>query len=217
MGIDFAGGQDNQAGLLEGFELASKLGAGDLIWFHGNQPVRFEKSGGLEQILERSFSRPRVNTVDLGGGANRILEDLGKVMRIDGQERPSSVGEVVGCVRSVLRGDTGGMKWSRVGSEEEVGDGVKVWDQLARWKVWSELEDVKPGEALVALAARYQLVTPVSGAVVLETKADYEENGLEAVDVDSVPKIPVVPEPSVSLMMMLGALLMMGRRVRGRE
>ena len=40
------------------------------------------------------------------------------------------------------------------------------------------------------LAASYQLVTPVSGAVVLETQQQYEQNGLEPVKANTVPTIP---------------------------
>jgi len=44
----------------------------------------------------------------------------------------------------------------------------------------------------VALAAKYQLVTPVSGAVVLETKQQYDESRLTPV---SQATVPTVPEP----------------------
>jgi hypothetical protein len=46
--------------------------------------------------------------------------------------------------------------------------------------------------AAVALASRYQLVTPVSGAVVLETQQRYDESQLTPVSQASV---PTVPEP----------------------
>ena len=44
----------------------------------------------------------------------------------------------------------------------------------------------------VALATRYRLVTPVSGAVVLETKQQYDESRLTPV---SQATVPTVPEP----------------------
>jgi hypothetical protein len=47
-------------------------------------------------------------------------------------------------------------------------------------------------EAAVALAARYRLVTPVSGAVVLETRQQYQESGLTPA---SQATVPTVPEP----------------------
>ncbi len=42
----------------------------------------------------------------------------------------------------------------------------------------------------VALATRYRLVTPVSGAVVLETKQQYETAQLTPVDQATVPTLP---------------------------
>jgi hypothetical protein len=47
-------------------------------------------------------------------------------------------------------------------------------------------------KAAVALARRLNLVTPVSGAIVLESERDYKANGLPVPDPDAV---PTVPEP----------------------
>jgi hypothetical protein len=45
----------------------------------------------------------------------------------------------------------------------------------------------------------YQLVTPVSGAVVLETMEQFERFGLEPVDPETTPDI--IPEPGVCMLM----------------
>ena len=42
----------------------------------------------------------------------------------------------------------------------------------------------------VALAVKHQVVTPVSGAVVLETQQQYYAHGLSPVDPASVPSVP---------------------------
>jgi hypothetical protein len=64
------------------------------------------------------------------------------------------------------------------------------------------------------LAAAYRLVTPVSGAVVLETDADYTANNLSPPDAS---QIPTVPEPSTWAMLLIaGAFLaVMAWRNRG--
>ncbi len=64
------------------------------------------------------------------------------------------------------------------------------------------------------LAARYQLVTAVSGAVVLETKAHYERAGLIPVDAALV---PVVPEPETWVLMLLAFAMFAPRLVRRRK
>jgi len=56
-----------------------------------------------------------------------------------------------------------------------------------------------------SLAVRYQLVTPVSGAVVLETAEQYRAAGLQPVDAGTV---PTIPEPEmVALLIVAGAFL----------
>ncbi len=61
----------------------------------------------------------------------------------------------------------------------------------------------------VALASRYQLVTPVSGAVVLETQQDYAAAGLEPVAPGSV---PTIPEPETWALMIVALLALLWRR-----
>ena len=68
--------------------------------------------------------------------------------------------------------------------------------------------------ARAELAARYQMVTPFSGAVVLETQQQYDEHGLTPADGDATPKIPNVPEPSSGLLVILTIAAAMMRRRR---
>jgi hypothetical protein len=67
----------------------------------------------------------------------------------------------------------------------------------------------------VKLALALQLVTPVSGAVVLETQEQYDRHGLKPVSPQSV---PMIPEPSSLLMLAGGSILWLGtRRPRRRQ
>ena len=62
----------------------------------------------------------------------------------------------------------------------------------------------------MALAGRYHLVTPVSGAVVLESQAQYDEAGLTPADGSQV---PTVPEPGTwALILSLSLALLLARR-----
>ena len=57
----------------------------------------------------------------------------------------------------------------------------------------------------LSLAVRYQLVTPVSGAVVLETAEQYRQPVLQPVDAGTV---PTIPEPEmVALLLIMGMFL----------
>ena len=54
--------------------------------------------------------------------------------------------------------------------------------------------------AAVSLATQYRLVTPVSGAVVLETKQQYDESRLAPVSQATVPTIPEPHEWALALL-----------------
>jgi hypothetical protein len=53
--------------------------------------------------------------------------------------------------------------------------------------------------------------------VVLETQAQYDQHGLTPADGDATPRVPVIPEPSVSLLVMLAGAAAMLRRRRAGE
>jgi hypothetical protein len=92
-----------------------------------------------------------------------------------------------------------------------------VWDQLARAWAADAVENptvVMTDAARAELAARYQMVTPFSGAVVLETQAQYDEFGLTPADGDATPHVPNVPEPSSSLLVILATAAALMRRKR---
>jgi len=79
------------------------------------------------------------------------------------------------------------------------------------------------GGANVELAASYQLITPVSGAVVLETAEQYEQNDLKPVDSKMTSKLPdggSIPEPRTVLLLVVGGAIALWQlwswRRRGR-
>ena len=69
---------------------------------------------------------------------------------------------------------------------------------------------------LIAEAVRYQLVTPWTGAVVLERAEQYDQFDLEQIDVASAPKLPTVPEPGVAMLSMVAVFMAIWPRRRGR-
>ena len=210
----FIGGQNNLAALDAGYDLATKHQARNLIWIHGDQPVEFGSTESLIQRMERGFHKPRFVTVDLTGGSNRILEELSQTIRISGQARPAEPSDLLSSLKDVLRPSFTREHWTTypVGTTPE--NAVRVWDHLGRWRVWREVLNSKRSDAVVNKAALYQLVTPVSGAVVLETQAQYKEFGLEQVDPNSVPTMPSVPEPSSALLTLMGLTIILFRRNR---
>ena len=95
--------------------------------------------------------------------------------------------------------------------------GQEVWDHLARvWAAEAVADEASPtGEgARSALAANYQLVTPLSGAVVLETQAQYDAAGLTPGDPSAAPQVPNIPEPATALLVLLSLTAAALRRKR---
>ena len=76
------------------------------------------------------------------------------------------------------------------------------------------LQSKREQAAAVNLAGLYQVVTPVSGAVVLENQQQYAQTGLTPVDAQSVPSIP---EPGAMRLMLLGWLAWLTLRRQPRR
>lgn len=213
-GSPFAGGQDNNPALLRGLEIAQEKKSTHLIWLHGTQPEELSSDESISQLLERSFHKPKILTVDLGGGINRVLENLSSEIRIHGQARPAEANELNASIQHLLQAKKTTETWTAIQAEDIPENATKVWDQLARWRVWREIQAAKHSKDLIQRASAYQLVTSVSGAVVLETKAQYKEFDLTQAELSTVPSIPATPEPSTILMLTLGATSILFRRKR---
>lgn len=209
---EFRGGCDNEPALFEALRLAKESAHGSVIWLHGPQPVELCQSERLLQLLERGSNRPDLYAVPVVDGANRLFEKLGRSGNM--QASPSDAASEVGLSSWIERMQQGEKvvtwQWSR--HVDAVGmPGEKVSDQLAR--LWAMEEVMKTRDG--ALATKYQLVSYVSGAVVLETQEQYDRHGLKPVDANSAPAVPSVPEPSSALLILLGAMAACLRRKRG--
>jgi hypothetical protein len=213
----FSGGRDNEAALREAIRNAKESG-GPIIWIHGPQGVGLSQSEALVQLLERGTVRPVIYEVEAEAGPNRLAEAIyrtGCLRRGPGLVKPA---EDLARFLTDLRAERNetSWNWKRVTSFESP-PGRKVWDQLARSWAAAVVEDpaaLMTDSARAELAARYQMVTPFSGAVVLETQQQYDEHGLAPADGDATPRIPNIPEPSTSLLLLLTAAAAALRRKR---
>ena len=102
---------------------------------------------------------------------------------------------------------------------EEMPDESRTSEHLAR--LWANEEVarlVREGAArrdeAVEIARDYQLVTSVSGAVVLETREQYLRAGLQPVPEGTVPTIPE-PEEWALIIVALGTIVLVWWRRRG--
>ena len=213
----FSGGRNNEPALREAIRISKEQGGVPIVWVYGPQAVSVSQSERLSQLLERGSVKPVIHTVEAMPGPNRLAE---VIYRSATQIRGPKLGDATSFknyLDALLHGrESAGWTWRRSAFKDGL-EGKEVWDQLARLWAIAVSEDAKqPGAESdrSAMAARYQLVTAVSGAVVLENDEQYKQHGLSPVDADAAPHVPSVPEPSSALLILLtaGAALMRRKR-----
>ncbi|RYD31544.1 MAG: PEP-CTERM sorting domain-containing protein [Verrucomicrobiaceae bacterium] len=215
--LDFAGGRDNTAALLAALEWLRGRPDAALIWLHGPQPLQQMRQEALDQLLQRGVTPVTVVDVPLIPGENRLSPHLSARERIRLiSVRSGAEGTTLGDVVESSFSERGG-KFITQPAESPLPEGaVRVQDSLARWHARLETSRLGFQDAAAAstLASSRQLVTPWSGAVVLERSEDYKRNGLEQADVSLSQQVPVIPEPSSALLLFLTAGHWLFRRRR---
>jgi len=207
------GGQDNVPALLQAWNLAAQKSGSVIIWVHAPQPVLQASAEALTQALERAGQgAPQLFELQTEPGPDRVLEKLDGFAVIHSVLRK---GELAQDLKELVASwEASHQRWSPartvVDSEAAAREGGAKETDLHLARLWA-LDEVrrlraerKPDEA-VRLAARYQLVTPVSGAVVLENQEQYRATGLQPVDPQTV---PAIPEPGSGALIGLGVALL---------
>ncbi|MCP4345949.1 MAG: PEP-CTERM sorting domain-containing protein [Desulfobacterales bacterium] len=218
----YAGGCDNVQALARAWDIAFEKAGTAIVWIHGVQPVLLQSTDVIQQRLDRRPGSVRLFDIQVANGPNRIIEKLGITQDIEPVPFLSGTG-----LKKLFGSWTGKMKQIRFSrkkiSQDDfpgISEKEKTSSHLARlWaynkilKLGSPGSDIEISQAM-NLAVSYQLVTPISGAVVLETEQQYKEAGLKPADPDTVPKVPTasasgsgVPEPSTILLMAAGLLV----------
>jgi hypothetical protein len=213
----FSGGRDNEPALREAIRLAKESGA-PIVWIHGPQAIGLAQSEAIQQLLERGTVRPVIHEVEAAPGPNRLAESIyrtGCMRRGPTLVKPEE--DFARFLKEIrMERKEIAWNWKRAAAPDGL-TGKKVWDQLARsWAAATVEDPLNPltDAARAELAASYQMVTPFSGAVVLETQQQYDEHGLTPADGDATPKIPNVPEPSSGILVLLTITAAMLRRRR---
>ena len=211
-GADYRGGRDDRDALAAA--LAHAGGAsGAVLWVHGAQPVDFaETTARLEQTLARVPSPPRLVRYQAEPGRARALggEPLFETARL-----LTPTGDAPADLRAALAELSGAAPaWRTTRVEADVASGsphvARLW-AAGRIAAKADATGAERTGA-VALAHRLNLVTPLSGAVVLETDADYKANGLP---LPGAAEVPTVPEPGTWALLILAAA-MAGLALRAR-
>jgi hypothetical protein len=218
----FYGGQDNTPALTEAMQLLETDANAVLLWIHGPQPVSFRGSAArLEQATTRLSRLPDVMLYAVGPGPNELLPDAPWAWRARSLPHSGALRADLSGVLARVSGQTQSLVVRR--TQGQAADGipkgsehiVRLW---ARDRVLDLMRTNAAGNraAAVALATQYHLVTPVSGAVVLETREQYDASRLTPV---SPATVPTVPEPHEWILALIAcaALLWLARQARQRK
>ncbi|MCK4563982.1 MAG: hypothetical protein KAU94_04860 [Verrucomicrobia bacterium] len=210
------GGKDNSQALRKAL-----TGSADcVIWIHAPQKWDLGSTEILRQAMERIHGKTLYD-IQVTSGSNRLIEKMDNLAGFHTVPRYGSLDEDLQRLVSMLSGKHPSWERIRAAVSDQDPNEVQADEHLARLYaldiIRRDLTDGKPGnDTAMKLALKYHLVTPISGAVVLETQKQYKEAGLEPVDSSNVPN---VPEPGVLALLVLAALLLFfgkrfGRRIR---
>jgi hypothetical protein len=212
-------GHDNTEAVAKAMDRAMEKPGAIVLWLHDTQPILLEAASGLQQRLDwrPGAALPEILDFQFRPGPNRVAETL-DALRVTTVPR-------LGPVRADLErlfGQWNGTEpvfrvtWERETPPAANGAAATPTGSRHLARLWAlgeirRLSANRDHEAARQLATRYQLVTPISGAVVLETKEQFQAAGLSSADPMTV---PTVPEPSTWLLILLGsaALLVLGWR-----
>lgn len=211
----FRGGCDNVPALAQAWDESVASPGASLLWIHGTQPILLSRVEALALRLKRAGVKTSLHDLPVAIGPNRVLAEL------DGAAEWARVG--AGSSVEEKLGNFLADRWVVTRERIERPENATVTPVPNRdlLRLWGrdEIERVRHNpaqrEQAVKLAQKLQLVTPVSGAVVLERKEQYDRHGLQPADPATV---PAVPEPaSATLLALATAGLLARRRRSGRH
>jgi len=218
--LHYDGGRDNLPALVEAWDKAANSEGAVIIWIHDAQPELLSPTDSLQQRIERSGRRVPIYDLQVHAGPNRIAEKFDELNTF--KRVPPVSDSAGGDLENLLQVLTGKVRQYRIVREKADADkaadgGKRVSRHIER--LWArdearKLASARQRDEAIRLAAKQQLVTPVTGAVVLETKQQFVANGLEPVSPESV---PMVPETGMVTLWILAGGCLAWRRWRARR
>lgn len=213
-GLDFEGGRNNGSALGKAWEWAAQVPGGVVVWIHGPQPEASGPGLSIEQYAARRPSETILYDLQVSPGPNLLGRKLEAQIAAEPVHRKGSVPDDLQRLFAQWQPGARKVVVSRT-RQRAVAMSNDSLTSPHLTRLWAAAQvnamgkDEKQRAAAVSMATTYQLVTPVSGAVVLETQAQYDEAGLEPVKPGSV---PTIPEPETWAMIIVALLVLVLRR-----
>lgn len=213
----FVGGQDNGPALAAALAVLPASNA-QLLWIHGPQPVGFAgEQERIQQMVERSTAMPTLVRYQAEPGRAFTIEgsrwfDTARLVSPSGNPEADLAGTLSAMAGAIPT-------WT---TQREDAPGAAVTGSANIVRLWAADRIAaqvgvtgRTRDGAIGLANRLNLITPLSGAVVLETDQDYKDKGLP---VPSAEDVPTVPEPGewalIGILMLAGLWLLRRHRVR---
>ena len=214
-GLGYAGGCNSVPALERALTSLAGHGNPVLIWIHAPLPEDLGVPDALEQWERRRPGAIRFLDVAVKSGPNCLMEKHGGRLGLERVPVVGSLNDTLGYVARHLRaGDV-----ERSFALGEAGEGVEVSGHLVRLAVakdvWKAAESSRQAERdrFAEMASAVRVITPLSGAVVLERQEQYERHGLDPErHYEAVPSVPEPEEWALSIVAVLVVLVMFHQR-----
>ena len=219
----FDGGTDGVGAIDKAWNLAQEKTPAAIIWIHAPQATELAAPQNLTQLWMRRADSPALYSLQTRLGRDTTEKVLGEAGFVETVPRFAALGDDLKRLFDNVSGEKRSFEFVRTiettknfkplpNAKETSAHLMRLW---ANGEVKKLLADKSPEneKAALDLAVKNQLVTPVSGAVVLETQAQYDQFGLRPVDANSVPTIPE-PEEYLLFGVILALIIWMFWRFR---
>ena len=231
----FAGGVDAVPALKSAVRWAAGSKNGVVVWFHGSQPLAFEAVAELKTLLQLNEHKLSLHSHALNPAQQHrgdqvhcnFIADYLDVHALATAHSPTlSPTRAFEDALAATASGPAGIEWQhqRVENLDPQTPDEKLLPtrlELAKLKAHREILDAlsspsaeQQREIISAKAIAYELVTPVSGAIVMETREDYLQHNLKPPE-DKAAQVAqggTVPEPSTLLMILFGTGVLFGMR-----
>lgn len=192
----FDGGTGAVPAIEKAWELANAVPGSAIVWIHGPQIVELDPPDRLTQLWTRRPTQVPIFSLQIGAGRNSVERVLNESNAVSTVLRFGSLAEDL--TRLFRNLDSRRAYYSATWSVEQTSaaasaNAKETSQHLVR--LWANDETLRllnagESEKAIEVAVKNQLVTRVSGAVVLENQQQYDQFGLKPVDANSVPTIP---------------------------